>query len=97
MFQVINEPTRITQNGGTILDLIITNCVAYFVYSGTSSPPAKCDHSLIFAKMNIQLPKEKCYERLVWNFNNANETDLLHDFLTADWGDNSLNRDVNSS
>ena len=42
--QVINEPTRITSIGATLLDLIITNCPGYFVNSGTLSPPANCDH-----------------------------------------------------
>ena len=31
LFQIINEPTRVMQNGATILDLIITNCPGYFV------------------------------------------------------------------
>ena len=53
LFQVINEPTRVIQNGVTILDLIITNCPGYFVQSETLSSPTNCDHSLIFAKMNI--------------------------------------------
>ena len=49
--QVINEPTHITQHTATRLDLIITNGPGNFVNSG--SPPANCDHSLIFADLNI--------------------------------------------
>lgn len=50
--QVINEPTRITSTGATLLntDIIIINCPGYFVSSSTLNPPANCDHSLIFAK-----------------------------------------------
>ena len=44
--QVINEPTRITSIGATLLDLIITNCPGYFGNSGTLSPPANCDTDL---------------------------------------------------
>jgi hypothetical protein len=75
--QVINEPTRITSTSATLLDLIITNCPGYFVNSGTLSPPANCDHSFIFAKMNISLSKQKCYKRSVWNYQkNINEEAL---------------------
>jgi 5-methylcytosine-specific restriction endonuclease McrBC regulatory subunit McrC len=44
--QVINEPTRITSIGATLLDLIITNCPGYFGNSGTLSPPENCDTDL---------------------------------------------------
>jgi hypothetical protein len=83
LFQVITEPTRITQHRATILDLIITNCPGYFVHTGTLSPPSNCDHSLIFAKMSITFTKQKCYKRFVWDFNNVNESDLCNALVTA--------------
>jgi hypothetical protein len=85
LFQVINEPTRITQNGATILDLVITNCRGFFVQSGTLSPPTNCDHSLIFAKMCLSFSKQKCYKRLIWNFHNVNETALCNSLLAVNW------------
>ena len=84
LFQVINEPTRVIQNGATILDLIITNCPGYFVQSGTLSPSTNCDHSLIFAKMNLSFSEQKCYKRLIWNFNNVNESELHNSLLAMD-------------
>ena len=72
LFQVINEPTRITQNGATIFDLIITNCPRYVVGSGTLSPPTNCDHSLIFVKMNMSFSKQKCHKRLIKAYNGFN-------------------------
>ena len=68
--QVINEPTRVTANGGTVLDLIITNTPGYFVVSGTVSPPSMCDHSVIYASMNISLVKPKCYRCTIWDMSN---------------------------
>jgi hypothetical protein len=67
LFQVINEPTRITAHGASILDLIITNSPGYFVNSGTLSPPYYCDHSLVYARMNISFVKQKCYKRHIWD------------------------------
>ena len=61
LFQIISEPTRITAQGATLLDLIITNYPGYFVNSGTLSPPSNCDHSLVYPWMNISLVKQKCY------------------------------------
>ena len=84
LFQVINEPTRITQHGATLLDIIITNCPGCFVYSGTQSLPANCDHSLIFAKISITLSKQKCYKRLIWDFNNVNAIELCDALASAD-------------
>jgi hypothetical protein len=59
LFQAINEPTRITYTGSTRLDLIITNSPSYFVSSGTLSPPANCDHCVVYAKLrpgsNVEL------------------------------------------
>lgn len=88
LFQVINEPTRITQRGATLLDLIITNCPSYFISTGTLSPPANCDHSIIYAKMNITFSNPKCYTRHIWEFDKANGNRINQDLLTFDWENN---------
>ena len=74
--QLIAEPTRITFKSSTILDLVITNCPERFSASGTLSPPSNCDHSVIFASMNLFIHRSRSYKRCVWNFNNVNITDL---------------------
>jgi hypothetical protein len=51
--QIIKEPTPVTHNTATILDVIITNYQDFFVQSGTCNPPANCDHSYIHARMAI--------------------------------------------
>jgi hypothetical protein len=73
LFQVINEPTRITSEGATLLDLIITNSPGYFVNSGTLSPPSNCDHLLIYARMNVSFVKLKSYARHVWDLSRMDE------------------------
>ena len=85
LYQVINEPTRITQYSESLLDLIITNCPGYFVNCGTLSPPANCDHSLIFARLNISVSKPKCYNRRIWQFNDVNEAELCNELAHFDW------------
>ena len=81
LFQVITEPTRITEHGATVLDLIIANCPGYFVHTGTLI--TNCDHSLIFAKLSISFIKQKCYKRFVWDFNSVNESELCNALVAA--------------
>ena len=63
--QLIAEPTRVTFNSSTILDLVITNCPERFSASGTLSPPPNCDHCAIFASMNLFTHRSRSYKRCV--------------------------------
>ena len=87
IFQVINEPTRITAHVATLLDLIITNSPGYFVNSGTLSPPSNCDHSLVYARMNISLVKQKCYKRHIWDLSKVDASTLHDTLVTVSWDD----------
>ena len=48
--QLISEPTRITSQYATILDVVITSRPVLFTNTGTLSPPSTCDHSIVFFK-----------------------------------------------
>ena len=85
LFQIINEPTRITHSSSSILDLIITNAPGLFVQSGTDSPPSNCDHNYIFGKMLVLHHKVKAFKRFVWNFNNYDNDGLLRELKDIDW------------
>lgn len=86
LFQLIDEPTRITNSRTSILDLIITNAPAYFVTTGTDSPPSNCDHNFIFGKMSISFSKPKAYKRVIWSFQSVNVNELNADILqTNQW------------
>ena len=74
--QLMAVPTRVTFNSLTTLDLVITNCPKRFRASGTLSPLSNCDHSIIFASMNLFTHRSRSYKRYVWNFDNVNITDL---------------------
>ena len=85
LFQIIDEPTRITSSSESILDLIISDSPGLFTHSGTSSPPANCDHNLIFANLNFPVKKRQTYRRHICNFNGV-KVDVLNDSLAAaDW------------
>ena len=48
------------------------------------SPPSNCDHSVIFAQMNIRF-KCQSYKREVWNFSNVDVSALNKEILETDW------------
>ena len=52
LYQLVDNPTRITQTGESILDLIISDSPGFFVSSSTLSAPANCDHCIIYANFN---------------------------------------------
>jgi hypothetical protein len=83
--QLIDEPTRITLFGETLLDLIITDSPGYCLSSGTLSPPANCDHNIVYAKFNIDLSKPKAFKRTIRLYNNTNIPALIESLANADW------------
>ena len=93
LFQVINEPTRITAHSATLLDLIITNSPGYFVNSGTISPPSNCDHSLVYARMSISLEKQKCYTRHIWDYSKIDVNALREVLENTAWDEVFYNVD----
>ena len=62
--QLMAEPIRVTFHSSTMLDLV-TNCPERFSASGTLSPPSNCDHSVIFASMNLFSHRSRSYKRHV--------------------------------
>ena len=76
LYQIIREPTRVTETTSTILDVVITNCPRYFSDSGTCSPPSNCDHSYIYTKMKIPYYKQKSSKRHILDFSNVNIAQL---------------------
>ena len=85
LFQLIEEPTRISLHGETILDLIVTDSPGFFISSGTLSPPANCDHNIVFANLHILIRKTKTYKRFVRNFNNVDVAGLNAALSAVNW------------
>ena len=54
--QLINEPTPITPNTSTLIDLIFTNRPENVYCSGVSHVAAISDHSLVYAYQKISIP-----------------------------------------
>ena len=85
LVQLITEPTRVTCHSLTILDSVFTNCPGHSSSSETLSPPSNCDHSAIFANMNIFAYRSRSYKRQVWNFSNVDTTNVNGELSELDW------------
>ncbi len=85
LYQVIKDPTRVTSHSATLLDLMITNYPGYFVFSDVLSPPSGCDHSFVYARINVFLDKQKCYKRQIWDFKTIDYTVLRQNLLNIDY------------
>ena len=85
LVQLITEPTRVTCHSLTILASVITNCPGHSSTSETLSPPSNCDHSVIFANMNIFAYRSRSYKRQVWNFSNVDTTNVIGELSELDW------------
>ena len=81
------NPTRIIQTREYILDLIISDSPGSFVSCGTLSPPANCDHYIIYANLNCQKYKPKSFSREIWNFNDVDLDGLNSTLSTVVWND----------
>lgn len=71
-FQLIDEPTRITDQSSTILDLIFCDTPFLITESGTKPPLGNLDHCVIYCKLNIITSKPITYQREVWDYKTAN-------------------------
>ena len=76
---LINEPTRITANSATVLDQIITNCPAFIESTAVGQPVSTSDHCMVSVKIKFNIPKEKPYERHIWQYDKAD----FHGFRNA--------------
>ena len=83
--QLIEEPTRISLHGETILDLIVTDSPGFFISSGTLSPPANCDHNIVFANLHILTRKKKAYKCTVRNYINVDVAGLNTALNVVNW------------
>ena len=78
----INEPTRITPEKRSTLDQFMTN-IPMFVRNTRIEPPVSTnDHCTIGIELHFKIKKCKAYQRLMWDFKNAN-FDIFRDQLTT--------------
>ena len=75
--QVINEPTHLSQNFNSCIDLRFTNQQNLFTDLGIHpSLHSNCHHQIIYGKFNLKIFYPPPYERHLWDYKHAN-TDMI--------------------
>ena len=84
--QLIDEPTNIRCEGMSCIDLIITDKPNLFVESGVhSSLDNRCQHQIIYGKLNISVPRPPPYKRTLWDCSKAYSQSIRNTINELDW------------
>lgn len=81
LFQLVRNPTR----NGNLLDLLITDCPAYFTDVGTLNPIDELDHCIVHGSLAITPPKFHTIQRRIWQYNHGNFNLFNNLLLLTDW------------
>ena len=94
--QLTNEPTRLTANSSSCIDLIFTSQPKLVMESGVhSSLPPNCHHQIVFAKINLKICYPPPYERETWHYEKANADLICRSIDQFPWDNRFSNLDVN--
>ena len=84
--QMISDPTHILPNSSSCIDLLFTNQPNLIIDSGViSSLHATCHHQIIFAKIDFKIEFPPPYQRLTWDYKNANKNSIITAINNFDW------------
>lgn len=81
--QIISEPTRITNTGSTLIDLIFCNFSVN--HSGVKDIEIS-DHMLIFCYLDLGETEAKTYNFIYRQIHNIDMVQFLHDVANLPWG-----------
>lgn len=96
--QIIEQPTRITNNCGNLRDLIFTTDGNKILDSGTLSSFSNLDHLPVYAKIDAAPPKtnNKPTHTVIWDYSKLNAPLLTDLLVTTDWND-ILDNDIDTA
>ena len=84
--QIIDKPTHILNNSKSCIDLIFcTNKNIISNYGVDVSISEKCNHNIIFGKINISVPLPPVYVREVWDYSKANVEHINKAISNFNW------------
>ena len=94
VYQLIDEPTNVSAQGMSCIDLIVTDQPNMFVdYGVHPSLDPHCEHQVIFGKINVSVPSPPPYKRTIWDYSKAIVPEIRRYVNDTDWQDllNGLN------
>ena len=99
--QIINEPTHITGDSSSCINLIFTSPGNLVMKSGVhSSLHPNCHHQITYAKFNLKIyyppPPHTPYEREIWHYEKANADHIRRSIDEFSWERCFANTSVNN-
>ena len=83
MGQLLEELTNIHNEGSSCINLLITDQPNFFVNYGVHpSLDERCQHQLIYGKLNVPLPSPPPYRGGSWDYSKA-EVQSIRDAITT--------------
>ena len=93
--QITSDPTHILPNSSSCIDLIFKNQPNLVTERGVyPSLHPKCQHQTVFAKLNLKVDYPPLYERLIWDYKNADIPSINRAVVLFDWGNSSEGENV---
>ena len=94
--KIINEPTYLTLNSSSCIDLIFTSQRNLVMESGVhSSLHPNCHHQIVFAKINLKICYPPLYEHEISHYEKANADLICTSTDQFPWDNRFPNLDVN--
>ena len=87
--QVVNEPTRRTEETATLIDVILTSFPATnpFVENHGMLPPIKSDHFCPFIEISFKGPATPVFRRTLYNYAKLDTERFLDKLKNIDWNE----------
>ena len=85
LFQLVDQPTRVTEDSAYILDLVITDSPGYMQNVGQLMPLANMDHNVVYGELKISRPVRNNIKREMWHYKNADIIGLNQSLGAAPW------------
>ena len=98
--QFVKEPTRITKDTSTLIDLVLSNTINNIKHTGVVDIPGISDHCMVYLAFALKRPKFKPKVIRRRDFRNFSEENFNKDMERAPWGniysvdDNDLGNQV---
>ena len=86
LYQLIEEPTNMRNEGCSCIDLISTDQPNMFIdYGVHPSLDEHCQHQIIHGKLNVSLPSLPPYERKIWDYSKTDVPMIIESVNKIDW------------
>ncbi|CAB4045042.1 Hypothetical predicted protein, partial [Paramuricea clavata] len=94
LFQLIKEPTKVTLQSSSLIDVILTSNTSLVVESGVEETHIS-DHFLVYSILNLKLPKKLPDYMVIRSFKNYSSEAFKNDLEQLIWQENPIDQGVN--